>query len=103
MFSAKFEEKEENIPKAKSLNAFMQEPGYQLWEYLRMEITLLEFFQWRICLPTPAHFVDYILNFSVLSSDCHANRPIQDCERVRKFVKKYNNYFLEITLQGTCS
>ena len=65
-----------------------------------MELTLLEFFQWKIALPTPAHFIDYLMVYSVLPTDLHGQKRIQDCGRVREYVQKYNNYFLEITLQG---
>ena len=67
---------------------------------MRMELTILEFFEWKIGLPTPAHFMDYLLIHSVSTTDTHEDKPITDSDRVRDFVKKHLNYFLEITLQG---
>lgn len=65
-----------------------------------MELLLLESFNWNLCLPTPAHYIDYYLFASVNESDLHNGWPITSVTKVRTFMEKYTHYFLEISLQG---
>lgn len=65
-----------------------------------MELTLLDFFQWHIGLPTPAHFIDFFLTVGVSRKDLHHNRPMVDSSMATEYVRKYSSYFLEISLQG---
>ena len=99
-FLAKFEEQEIKIPKANVLNKYVPAPGYILLEYCQMELTLLDFFNWNIGLPTPAHFIDYFLTAAVSNSDLHHNRPMTDKVIATEYIRKYASYFLEISLQG---
>ena len=99
----KFEEIETKIPKAGKLNEKHATPSkYTTWQYLQMEISLLEFFQWNIAFPTAAHFRDYYLHVAVADTDYHGEQPIIEVNKTKNYMKKYVNYFLEISLQGEC-
>ena len=62
----------------------------------------------RVCcyvgLPTAAHFLEYFLVESVAASDCFDGRSLgSQVIAATPTVSKYVTYFLEISLQGTCS
>uniref|UniRef100_A0A452H7R6 Uncharacterized protein n=1 Tax=Gopherus agassizii TaxID=38772 RepID=A0A452H7R6_9SAUR len=71
--SRKFEEKEDRVPKLEQLNnlAYMCNVNVVLnkKDLLKMELLLLENFNWNLCLPTPAHYIDYYLFASVVNGD----------------------------------
>ena len=43
---------------------------------LHMELLLLETFQWNLCLPTAAHFIEYYLSEAVHETDLHDGWPM---------------------------
>lgn len=100
----KFEEKEDRVPKLEQLNSFAYMCNLNLAltkkDLLKMELLLLESFNWNLCLPTPAHYIDYYLFASVNESDLHNGWPITSMTKVRAFMEKYAHYFLEVSLQG---
>uniref|UniRef100_A0A671MP08 Cyclin-J-like n=1 Tax=Sinocyclocheilus anshuiensis TaxID=1608454 RepID=A0A671MP08_9TELE len=67
-----FEEKEDRVPKLEQLNTlgFMCTLNLTLnkRDLIKMELLLLETFGWNLCMPTPAHFIDYYLQ----SFTCHS-------------------------------
>lgn len=70
---------------------------------LHMELLLLETFQWNLCLPTAAHFIDYYLSIAVHESDLHDGWPMVCLEKTKLYMAKYADYFLEVSLQGAFS
>uniref|UniRef100_A0A3B3TFU9 Cyclin-J-like protein n=1 Tax=Paramormyrops kingsleyae TaxID=1676925 RepID=A0A3B3TFU9_9TELE len=100
---SKFEEKEDRVPKLEHLNAlgFMCSLNLVLGkrDLIRMELLLLETFGWNLCLPTPAHFIDYYLRASVQESDLHNGWPLSSHSKTLAFMDKYAHYFLEVSLQ----
>lgn len=68
---------------------------------LHMELLLLETFEWNLCLPTPAHFIDYYLSIAVHDTDLHDGWPMICLEKTKIYMAKYADYFLEVSLQGT--
>ncbi|KAG9346758.1 hypothetical protein JZ751_007075 [Albula glossodonta] len=101
--SSKFEEKEDRVPKLEQLNTlgFMCSLNLVLnkRDLIRMELLLLETFGWNLCMPTPAHFIDYYLHASVQESDLHNGWPLSSLSKTKAFMDKYTHYFLEVSLQ----
>lgn len=67
---------------------------------LHMELLLLETFQWNLCLPTAAHFIEYYLSEAVHETDLHDGWPMVCLEKTKLYMAKYADYFLEVSLQG---
>uniref|UniRef100_A0A674IM14 Cyclin-J-like protein n=1 Tax=Terrapene triunguis TaxID=2587831 RepID=A0A674IM14_9SAUR len=99
----KFEEKEDRVPKLEQLNnlAYMCNVNVVLnkKDLLKMELLLLENFNWNLCLPTPAHYIDYYLFASVGEKDLHNGWPITSLTKVKAFMEKYAYYFLDFSVQ----
>ncbi|KAI2651252.1 Cyclin-J [Labeo rohita] len=76
----KFEEKEDRVPKLEQLNTlgFMCSLNLTLnkRDLIKMELLLLETFGWNLCMPTPAHFIDYYLHAAVQEGDLHNGWPL---------------------------
>lgn len=100
----KFEEKEDRVPKLEQLNTlgFMCSLNLALnkRDLIKMELLLLETFGWNLCMPTPAHFIDYYLHAAVQEGDLHNGWPLTSLSKTKAFMDKYTHYFLEISLQG---
>nr|XP_056719652.1 cyclin-J-like protein [Euleptes europaea] len=103
LLASKFEEKEDRVPKLEQLNSFAYMCRLNLVltkkDLLKMELLLLESFNWNLCLPTPAHYIDYYLLASVSETDLHNGWPITSVTKVRAFMAKYAHYFLKASLQ----
>lgn len=72
-------------------------------DLIRMELLLLETFGWNLCMPTPAHFIDYYLHASVQEGDLYNGWPLSSLSKTKAFMDKYTHYFLEVSLQGDFS
>ncbi|XP_068816250.1 cyclin-J-like protein isoform X2 [Struthio camelus] len=103
LLASKFEEKEDRVPKLEYLNnlTYMCSVNTVLnkKDLLRMELLLLESFNWNLCLPTPAHYIDYYLFASVGENDLHNGWPITSLTKVKPFMEKYAYYFLDFSVQ----
>ncbi|KAJ8348383.1 hypothetical protein SKAU_G00269720 [Synaphobranchus kaupii] len=103
LLASKFEEKEDRVPKLEQLNAlgFMCSLNLALSkrDLTRTELLLLETFGWNLCMPTPAHFIDYYLHASVHQADLHNGWPLSSVSKTKAFMDKYTHYFLEVSLQ----
>ncbi|XP_077434902.1 cyclin-J-like protein [Vanacampus margaritifer] len=103
LLASKFEEKEDRVPKLEQLNSlgFMCNLNMVLnkKDLIRMELLLLETFGWNLCMPTPAHFIDYYLNASVQEGDLYNGWPLSSLSKTKAFMDKYTHYFLEVSLQ----
>ncbi|XP_042192786.1 cyclin-J [Callorhinchus milii] len=103
LLASKFEEKEECVPKLEQLNSLGCMTNMNLalskQNLLQMELLLLETFQWNLCLPTAAHFIDYYLTAAVHTSDVHNGWPMVCLEKIKVYMHKYSDYFLEVSLQ----
>ncbi|KAG9346822.1 hypothetical protein JZ751_007168 [Albula glossodonta] len=102
--SCKFEEKEDRVPKLEQLNAlgFMCSLNLTLSkrDLTRTELLLLETFGWNLCMPTPAHFIDYYLHAAVHQADLHNGWPLSSLSKTKAFMDKYTHYFLEVARVG---
>ncbi|KFU98533.1 Cyclin-J-like, partial [Pterocles gutturalis] len=103
LLASKFEEKEDKVPKLENLNnlAYMCNVNIVLnkQDLLRMEMLLLENFNWNLCLPTPAHYIDYYLCVSIGENDLHNGWPITSLTKIKDFLEKYAYYFLDFSVQ----
>ncbi|KAM6122703.1 cyclin-J-like protein [Phoenicopterus ruber ruber] len=103
LLASKFEEKEDKVPKLEHLNnlAYMCNVNVVLnkKDLLRMEMLLLENFNWNLCLPTPAHYIDYYLYASIGENDLHNGWPITSLTKIKAFLEKYAYYFLDFSVQ----
>uniref|UniRef100_A0A8C8RHC0 Cyclin-J-like protein n=1 Tax=Pelusios castaneus TaxID=367368 RepID=A0A8C8RHC0_9SAUR len=103
LLASKFEEKEDRVPKLEQLNnlAYLCNVNMALnkKDLLKMELLLLESFNWNLCLPTPAHYIDYYLFASVGENDLHNGWPITSLTKVKAFMEKYAYYFLDFSVQ----
>ncbi|XP_030681526.1 cyclin-J-like protein isoform X4 [Nomascus leucogenys] len=100
----KFEDREDHVPKLEQINStrILSSQNFTLTkkELLSTELLLLEAFSWNLCLPTPAHFLDYYLLASVSQKDHHCHTWPTTCPRkTKECLKEYAHYFLEVTLQ----
>ncbi|KFQ64079.1 Cyclin-J-like, partial [Phaethon lepturus] len=103
LLASKFEEKEDKVPKLEHLNnlAYMCNVNVVLnkKDLLRMEMLLLENFNWNLCLPTPAHYIDYYLYVSIGENDLHNGWPVTSLTKIKNFLEKYAYYFLDFSVQ----
>ncbi|NXD08076.1 CCNJL protein, partial [Nothocercus nigrocapillus] len=103
LLASKFEEKEDRVPKLEQLNnlVYMYSMNVILnkKDLLRMELLLLDNFNWNLCLPTPAHYIDYYLFASIGENDLHNGWPITSLTKVKPFLEKYAYYFLDFSVQ----
>ncbi|XP_037117725.1 cyclin-J-like protein [Syngnathus acus] len=103
LLASKFEEKEDRVPKLEQLNSlgFMCNLNMVLnkKDLIKMELLLMETFGWNLCMPTPAHFIDYYLNASVQEGDLYNGWPLSSLSKTKAFMDKYTHYFLEVSLQ----
>ncbi|XP_004540974.1 cyclin-J-like protein [Maylandia zebra] len=103
LLASKFEEKEDRVPKLEQLNSlgFMCSLNIVLnkKDLIKMELLLLETFGWNLCMPTPAHFIDYYLHASVQEGDLYNGWPLSSLSKTKAFMEKYTHYFLEVSLQ----
>nr|XP_045363358.1 cyclin-J isoform X8 [Camelus bactrianus] len=103
LLASKFEEKEDSVPKLEQLNSLGCMTNMNLvltkQNLLHMELLLLETFQWNLCLPTAAHFIEYYLSEAVHETDLHDGWPMICLEKTKLYMAKYADYFLEVSLQ----
>ncbi|KAM5217751.1 cyclin-J-like protein isoform 1-T5 [Hipposideros larvatus] len=104
LLASKFEDREDRVPKLEQINStrILSSQSFTLTkkELLSTELLLLEAFHWNLCLPTPAHFLDYYLLASVSQKDHHCHSWPTACPRkTKECLKEYAQYFLEVTLQ----
>ncbi|XP_037654833.1 cyclin-J-like protein isoform X2 [Choloepus didactylus] len=104
LLASKFEDREDHVPKLEQINStrILSSQNFTLTkkELLSTELLLLEAFGWNLCLPTPAHFLDYYLLASVSQKDHHCHSwPTSFPHKTKECLKEYAHYFLEVTLQ----
>ncbi|KAG8508790.1 Cyclin-J-like protein [Galemys pyrenaicus] len=102
--AGKFEDREDHVPKLEQINStrILSSQNFTLTkqELQSTELLLLEAFCWNLCLPTPAHFLDYYLLASVNQKDHHCHSWPTICPRkTKECLTEYAHYFLEVTLQ----
>ncbi|XP_065591129.1 cyclin-J-like protein [Cyrtonyx montezumae] len=103
LLASKFEEKEDKVPKLEHLNNLANMCNAKVVlskkDLRRMEMLLLENFNWNLCIPTAAHYIDYYLSASVDENDLCNGWPVTSLTEVRAFMEKYAYYFLDFSVQ----
>ncbi|KAH0629661.1 hypothetical protein JD844_011895 [Phrynosoma platyrhinos] len=103
LLASKFEQREHKVPTLADVNNFscMYGPNVTITKKkrLEMELLILKRVNWNLCLPTPAHYIDYYLCASVTPTDLHNGWPITFKAEARGLIEKYSHYFLEVSLQ----
>ncbi|KAJ7316236.1 hypothetical protein JRQ81_002398 [Phrynocephalus forsythii] len=103
LLACKFEELGVRVPKLEHLNNFAALCGVNLVltkkDLLKMELMLLECFDWNLWLPTPADFIDYYLLASVSESDLYSGCLVSSLAKAKDSMETYSHYFLEVSLQ----
>ncbi|KAM8764751.1 LOW QUALITY PROTEIN: cyclin-J-like protein [Rhynchonycteris naso] len=104
LLASKFEDREDHVPKLEQINStrVLSSQNFTLTrkELLSTELLLLEAFGWDLCLPTPAHFLDYYLLAASSQKDQHCHSWPATCPRkTKECLREYAHYFLEVTLQ----
>ncbi|XP_074642207.1 cyclin-J-like [Tubulanus polymorphus] len=100
LVASKFQQMDCQVSRWKTLNGFLDSPGYTSIEYMQMELMILEFFRWNITAPTAADFGPYYMVASMLDNSCPGDDTHGDYRRKAfSFLQKYMDYFLEISLQ----
>jgi hypothetical protein len=99
-FSAKFEERDANIPKISELNARVGDQ-YPVTDFISLEFMIMHFLHWSLLLPTAAHFAEYYTIFATSSSDmCFVQSQFATFQELRNAVQQYVKDFLDLSLQG---
>lgn len=65
-----------------------------------MEIKIASCLDWKLILPTAAHFVDFYALESLSTNDLHAENEITCIVKARSYLQRYAKYFIEVSLQG---
>ncbi|XP_009701243.1 PREDICTED: cyclin-J-like protein, partial [Cariama cristata] len=103
LLASKFEEREVKVPRLAFLNNVAQMCNVNVVlkkeDLFRLELLVFENFDWNLCLPTPAHYIDYYLSVSVGKYDLHNGWPIISLTKIKYLLEKYTYYFLELSLQ----
>lgn len=105
LFKVKYEEHCDKTLKLNNLNHMLPthsllSVGYSAAELTNMEITVVNFFDWSLSIPTVAQFVPYFLVVSVDNYDLIDGHPILSKSAVITCLEKHTKYFMEISLQG---
>lgn len=106
--SVKYEEHCDKTLRLNNLNHMLPahsllEVGYSAAELTNMEITVLNFFDWSLSVPTVAQFVPYFLVVSVDDYDLIDGQRMTSKSAVVACLEKHTKYFMEISLQGLYS
>ncbi|XP_061170451.1 cyclin-J-like [Saccostrea echinata] len=102
--SVKFEEHCDRTLRLSSLNQLLPshsllDVGYSAPEMMNMEITVLNFFDWSLSIPTVAQFVPYFLVVAVDDCDLIDGLPLSSKTAVKECLERHTKYFMEISLQ----
>jgi len=95
--AAKFEEKEEDIPKQNVLSHYCQ-GTYAPSDFLQMELMLLNFFDWEVGLITPGHFINFYLHFTCPEMELKDSEDVQSTLKLMESIKSYARYFMAVCI-----
>ncbi|NXF29273.1 CCNJL protein, partial [Nyctibius bracteatus] len=103
LLASKFEDNQVKVPKLQYLNHLAHLCNVDVvlnkQDLRRIEKVLLENFQWNLCLPTAAHYIDYYLCASVGANDRHNGWPVASLAKIKPLLEKYAYFFLDLSLQ----
>lgn len=95
----KYGEREEDVPSLGSINAYDPNLNLTVADMLQYELSVLRALDWRVCVPTAAHFVNHWAAQGVVYED-DVLRARGPCPvKAIKYVKRYAEFFSELCLQ----
>jgi len=97
LLAAKIEEKDGNVPRCSQLNTFVKN-YFPLSDFFSLELVMLNFFNWNICLPTPCYFTSLLLPHAIQPSDHHNAGPILSFIKAQAYFQEYVEFFLKVSL-----
>ena len=95
--AAKMEEKEEKIPGCSKLNSFVKN-YFPLKDFYSIELVMLNYFDWRINLPTASYFASALSPYAILDTDRLVSGRILSFSKAHAYLEEYINYFLSVSL-----
>jgi len=98
LLASKVEEKESNVPKCSELNAFTKNQ-FPLSDFISLEIVILKYFNWNLCLPTACYFAEMWLPYAICETDSHNYGPIVSFREAKAYFHQYVKYFLDLAMQ----
>jgi len=97
LLAAKIEEKDGNVPRCSQLNAFVKN-FFPLSDFFSLEMVMLNYFNWNICLPTTCYFTSILLPHAIQPSDHHNSGPILSFIKAQAYFQEYVEFFLKVSL-----
>eukprot|EP00092_Neocalanus_flemingeri_P084064 GFUD01105574.1.p1 GENE.GFUD01105574.1~~GFUD01105574.1.p1 ORF type:complete len:287 (-),score=69.67 GFUD01105574.1:289-1149(-) len=97
LLAAKMEEKDGNVPRCSQLNIFVKN-FFPLSDFFSLELVMLNYFHWNICLPTPCYFTSLLIPHSILPTDHHNSGPILSFSKAQAYFQEYVQYFLKVSM-----
>ena len=94
---AKFNEKEEKVPKLKDLFKFCK-GIYSIELFEKTELLILQLLEWNLKTISPLQFVQFYISKGIIfSTDKSFLRAIDG--KLLRFLRKYSEFFLDLALQ----
>ena len=100
MLAAKMEEKDGNIPRCTKLNSFVKN-FFPIKDFYSIELVMLNYFDWNICLPTACYFATSMLPYALLETDRLVSGPILCYVKAHAYFEEYVNFFLKASISET--
>lgn len=97
LLAAKIEEKDGNVPRCSQLNTFAKN-YFPLSDFFSLEMVMLNYFSWNICLPTSCYFTSLLLPHAIQPSDHHNSGPILSFLKAQAYFQEYVQFFLKVSL-----
>jgi len=97
LLAAKIEEKDGNVPRCSQLNVFVKN-YFPLSDFFSLEMVMLNYFNWNICLPTSCYFTSLLLPHSIQPTDHHNSGPILSFPKAQAYFQEYVQFFLKVSL-----
>ena len=91
------EEKDGNVPRCSQLNTFVKN-YFPLSDYFSLEMVMLNFFSWNICIPTSCDFTSLLLPHAIHPNDHHNAGPLLSFLKAEAYFQEYVQFFLKVSL-----
>ena len=101
LLAAKVEEKDGNIPRCTKLNSFVKN-AFPIKDFYSIELVMLHFFDWKLCLPTAYYFAMLLLPYAILATDRLTSGPILCFTKAHAYLEEYVNFFLKVSVSEKC-
>jgi len=97
LLAAKMEEKDGNIPRCTKLNSYVNN-CFPLTDFYSIELVMLNYFDWKINLPTSCYFASAMLPYAILETDRLASGRILSFSKAHAYLEEYVFYFLSVSV-----